>query len=84
LSPRLVAGLLYLQHANDASDEAVVATWLENPECNKALDKQRNEVKRLFRALEEFRRAITRDDELDVMFIGVITFAFIIDRLRLC
>ena len=30
-SPRLVAGLLYLQHANDASDEAVVATWLENP-----------------------------------------------------
>lgn len=29
LSPRLVAGLLYLQHANDASDESVVATWLE-------------------------------------------------------
>jgi IS5 family transposase len=27
----LIAGLLYLQHANDASDEAVVATWLENP-----------------------------------------------------
>ena len=31
LSPRLVAGLLYLQHANDASDKSVVATWLENP-----------------------------------------------------
>ena len=31
LSPRLVAGLLYLQHANDASDEMVVNTWLENP-----------------------------------------------------
>lgn len=31
LPPRLIAGLLYLQHANDASDEAVVATWLENP-----------------------------------------------------
>jgi hypothetical protein len=31
LPPRLVAGLLYLQHANDASDEAVVTTWLENP-----------------------------------------------------
>lgn len=30
LSPRPVAGLLYLQHANDASDEAVVATWLKN------------------------------------------------------
>ena len=26
LSPRLVAGLLYLQHAFDASDEAVVST----------------------------------------------------------
>jgi len=31
LAPRLVAGLLYLQHANDASDEAVVNTWVENP-----------------------------------------------------
>lgn len=31
LPPRLVAGLLYLQHVNDASDEAVVNTWLENP-----------------------------------------------------
>jgi len=27
LSPRLVAGLLYLQHAFTASDEAVVNTW---------------------------------------------------------
>jgi IS5 family transposase len=31
LPSRLVAGLLYLQHANDASDEVVVSTWLENP-----------------------------------------------------
>ncbi len=30
-SPRLVAGLLYLQHAFDLSDEAVVARWVENP-----------------------------------------------------
>lgn len=29
--PRLVAGLLYLQHAFRLSDEAVVARWLENP-----------------------------------------------------
>ncbi len=27
LPPRLVAGLLYLQHAFDASDEAVINTW---------------------------------------------------------
>jgi transposase, IS5 family len=29
--PRLVAGLLYLQHAYRLSDEAVVALWVENP-----------------------------------------------------
>jgi IS5 family transposase len=31
LAPRLVAGLLYLQHTFDASDQAVVNTWVENP-----------------------------------------------------
>lgn len=31
LAPRLVAGLLYLQHTFDASAEAVVNTWVENP-----------------------------------------------------
>ena len=30
-SPRLVAGLLYLQHAFRLSDEAVVARWVGNP-----------------------------------------------------
>jgi len=29
-APRLVAGLLYLQHAYRLSDEAVVARWVEN------------------------------------------------------
>ncbi|PYF07202.1 IS4 family transposase [Rhodobacter viridis] len=29
--PRMVAGLLYLQHAFRLSDEAVVARWVENP-----------------------------------------------------
>ena len=29
--PRLVAGLLYLQHAYRLSDEAVVARWVETP-----------------------------------------------------
>ena len=28
---RLIAGLLYLQHTFNASDEAVVNTWVENP-----------------------------------------------------
>ncbi|MBT52786.1 MAG: IS5/IS1182 family transposase [Mameliella sp.] len=30
-SPRLVAGLLYLQHAYRLSDEAIIARWVENP-----------------------------------------------------
>ncbi len=29
-SPRLIAGLLYLQHAFDLSDEEVVWQWVEN------------------------------------------------------
>lgn len=29
--PRVVAGLLYLQHTYRLSDEAVVARWVENP-----------------------------------------------------
>jgi len=30
-SPRLIAGLLYLQHAFDLSDDEVVWQWVENP-----------------------------------------------------
>ena len=30
-SPRLVAGLLYLQHAYGLTDEAALARWVENP-----------------------------------------------------
>src|SRR6056297_1087569 len=29
--PRLVAGLMYLQHLHGLSDDAVVARWVENP-----------------------------------------------------
>ena len=29
--PRLIAGLIYLQHAYNLSDEAVVERWVENP-----------------------------------------------------
>lgn len=31
LSPRLVAGLVYLPHAYDRSDEAVLNTWVKDP-----------------------------------------------------
>ena len=57
---------------------------LEPWEYDKALYKRRNEVERLFRRLKGFRRVFTRYDKLDVILIGVITFALIIDGLRLC
>ena len=57
---------------------------LDSWEYDKELYKRRNEVERLFRRLKGFRRVFTRYDKLDVMFIGIITFALIIDGLRLC
>lgn len=57
---------------------------LDGWEYDKQLYKRRNEVERLFRRLKGFRRVFTRYGKLDVMFIGVITFALIIDGLRLC
>ena len=51
---------------------------------DKQFYKRRNEVERLFHRLKGFRRVFTRYDKLDVMFIGIITFALIIDELRLC
>jgi transposase len=59
-------------------------TRLDPWEYDKQLYKRRNEVERLFRRLKAFRRVFTRFDKLDVMFLGFITFALIIDGLRLC
>ena len=30
-SPRLIAGLMYLQHTFGCSDEDLIGTWIENP-----------------------------------------------------
>ena len=57
---------------------------LEPWEYDKQLYKRRNEVERLFRRIKGFRRVFTRYDKLDVIFTGIITFALIIDGLRLC
>ena len=46
--------------------------------------RKRNEVERLFRRLKGFRRVFSRFDKLDVMFVGFIQFALIIEALRLC
>ena len=53
-------------------------------EYDKALDKWRDEVERLFRCLKGFRWVFTRYDKLDIMFIDIIAFALIVDGLRLC
>ena len=51
-------------------------------EYDKALYKRRNEVERLFRRLKGFRRIFARFEKLDVMFIGFIHFALIVEGLR--
>ncbi len=45
--------------------------------------KRRNEIERLFRRLKGFRRLFSRFEKLDVMFIGFITFALIVEGLRI-
>ena len=54
------------------------ATW----EYDKELYKQRNEIERMFRRVQEYRRVFTRYDKLDVMYLGFVLFAFIIEAFR--
>jgi transposase len=44
--------------------------------------KRRNEVERLFRRLKGFRRVFSRFDKLDIVFLGFVHFALIVDGLR--
>lgn len=44
--------------------------------------RQRNEVERLFRRIKAYRRVLTRDDKLDVMFAAFVTIALLCERLR--
>ena len=50
---------------------------------DKALDRRRNEVERLFRRIKGWRRVFTRDDKTDIMFAAFITAALIAEALRL-
>jgi transposase len=45
------------------------------------LYKKRNEIERYFLRLKRFRRIFTRYDKLDVMFIGFICFAMVMDAI---
>ena len=53
-------------------------------ECDQELYKKRNEVERLFRRLKGFRRVFSRFEKLDIMFVGFVQFALVVDMLRLC
>jgi len=55
---------------------------LSRREHDRELCKRRNEVERLFRRLRGFRRVFSRFEKLDVIFIGFLVFALIIDALR--
>ena len=51
-------------------------------EHDRAMYKRCNEIERLFRRLKGFRRIFSRFEKLDVMFVGFIHFALIVDGLR--
>src|SRR5271169_3911894 len=59
-----------------------LCTRVEPWEYDKAMYKRRNEIERLFRRLKGFRRIFSRFDKLDVMFMGFLCFALVIEGLR--
>ena len=52
-------------------------------EYDRALYKKRSEIERLFRRLKGFRRIFSRFEKLDVVFIAFLSFALIVEALRL-
>jgi len=59
-----------------------LSTRIKPWEYDRAMYKRRNEIERLFRRLKGFRRIFSRFEKLDVMFIGFITFALIVEAMR--
>ena len=55
-----------------------IAPW----EYDRNMYRRRNGVERLFRRLKGFRRIFSRFDRLDVMYLGFVVFALVIDALR--
>ena len=49
---------------------------------DKAMYRKRNEIEMLFRRLKGFRRIFSRFDKLDVVFLGFLNFALIVEALR--
>lgn len=50
-------------------------------EYDKELYKRRNEIERYFLRLKRFRKAFTRYDKLDIIFLAVISLAMILDAI---
>ena len=57
-------------------------TRVEPWEYDREMYKRRNEIERLFRRLKRFRRIFSRFEKLDVVFLGFIVFALIVDALH--
>jgi transposase len=58
-----------------------LSTRVEPWAYDREMYKRRNEIERLFRRLKGFRRIFSRFEKLDVIFLGFVSFAFIIDAL---
>ena len=59
-----------------------LASRLEPWEYDREMYKRRNEIERLFRRLKGFRRIFSHFEKLDVIFLGFILFALIVDAVR--
>ena len=55
---------------------------LEPWQYDQAMYRGRNEIERLFRRLKGFRRIFSRFDKLDLVFLGFLHFALIVEALR--
>jgi transposase len=49
---------------------------------DRAVYERRNEIERLFRRLKGCRRIFSRFEELDALFLGFLSFALIVEALR--
>ncbi|WP_428941122.1 IS5 family transposase [Xanthomonas oryzae] len=53
-------------------------------EYDREMYKRRNDVERLFRRLKGYRRIFTRFEKLDVIFLAFLSFALVVEGLRMC
>ena len=58
------------------------STRLHPWDYDHAISKKLNEIERLFRRLKGFRRIFSRFEKLDVVFLGFLSFALIVEALR--